>query len=100
MMARPDSGGIFVPCCDIRIVDENGADAPTGGPGELWVRGPNVVTGYWKLPDATRDSFADGWYRTGDVARVDTEGFVTVLDRIKDMQIGRASCRERVCQDV
>src|SRR3546814_18709108 len=42
---------------------------------------------YWKLPDATRDSFADGWYRTGDVARVDTEGFVTVLDRIKDMLI-------------
>lgn len=87
MMARPGSVGTAVPCCDIRIVDRAGRDVPAGEPGELWVRGPNVVSGYWNMPEATRESFGDGWYRTGDVARIDEEGFITILDRIKDMLI-------------
>lgn len=87
MMARPGSVGTVVPCCDIRIVDEAGQDAPAGQPGELWVSGPNVVTGYWNRPDATRDTFGDGWYRTGDIAEVDADGFLFIRDRIKDMLI-------------
>jgi long-chain acyl-CoA synthetase len=84
MMARPDSVGTPVPCCDVRVVDASGAEASAG---ELWVRGPNVVAGYWNMPEASADTFADGWYRTGDVVRVDEDGFIVVLDRIKDMLI-------------
>ena len=87
MMARPGSVGTAVPCCDIRIMDGDGRDLPAGEAGELWVSGPNVVSGYWNLPEATAESFADGWYRTGDIARVDDDGFITILDRIKDMLI-------------
>nr|WP_299850082.1 class I adenylate-forming enzyme family protein [Sphingomonas bacterium] len=87
MMAHPGSVGTVVPCCDLRIVDADGDDAPIGAPGELWVRGPNIVTGYWNMPEATAESFADGWYRTGDIARIDEEGFITILDRLKDMLI-------------
>jgi long-chain acyl-CoA synthetase len=76
MLARPGSVGTAVPCCDVRIVD-----------GELWVRGPNIVIGYWNLPEPTAECFADGWYRTGDIARIDDEGFITILDRLKDMLI-------------
>ncbi|UZK67282.1 class I adenylate-forming enzyme family protein [Sphingomonas sp. M1-B02] len=87
MMARPGSVGTAVPCCDVRIVDGVGNEAPAGESGELWVRGPNIVTGYWKMSDATAESFGQGWYRTGDVARIDAEGFITILDRVKDMLI-------------
>ena len=84
MVARPGSVGTAVPCCEVRIVDAEGRDAEVG---ELWVRGPNVVAGYWNMPEATAECFGDGWYRTGDVARIDGEGFITVLDRLKDMLI-------------
>ena len=87
LIARPGSVGTAVPCCDIRVVDGDGKDVAEGEPGELWVQGPNVVTGYWNLPEATEESFADGWYRTGDIVRVDADGFITVLDRVKDMLI-------------
>jgi len=87
MMARPGSVGTAVPCCDIRIVDAAGEDVAEGSAGELWVCGPNIVAGYWNMPDATHDCFGDGWYRTGDVARIDGEGFITILDRVKDMLI-------------
>ncbi|HSI19720.1 MAG TPA: class I adenylate-forming enzyme family protein [Sphingomonas sp.] len=87
MMAHPGSVGTAVPCCDIRIVDAAGEDAAIGAPGELWVYGPNIVTGYWNMPEASAESFADGWYRTGDIARIDAEGFITILDRVKDMLI-------------
>jgi long-chain acyl-CoA synthetase len=87
MMLRPGSVGTAVPCCDVRIVDTAGNDLPIGETGELWVSGPNVVTGYWNLPDATEEAFGGGWYRTGDVARIDEDGFIFVLDRLKDMLI-------------
>jgi len=87
MMTRPDSVGTAVPNCDIRIVDEADHDAPLGEPGELWVRGANVVSGYWNQPDASDANFADGWYLTGDIASIDEEGFITILDRVKDMLI-------------
>ncbi|MXO63862.1 class I adenylate-forming enzyme family protein [Qipengyuania oceanensis] len=85
---RPDSCGPPVPVADIRIMSEDGSrELPTGEIGELWARGPMVVKGYWNNPDATAETFIDGWVRTGDLARVDEEGFCYIADRAKDMII-------------
>jgi fatty-acyl-CoA synthase len=70
---------------DLRIVDGDGRDVTPGETGELWVRGPNVMAGYWHQPVATRQALTpDGWLRTGDAARRDGEGFVWIVDRIAD----------------
>ena len=58
-----------------------------GGIGEIWIRGPNVVKGYWNKPEATEKTFAGGWLHSGDIGRMDEEGFVYILDRAKDMLI-------------
>jgi len=86
-LARPDSVGIAVPCVDLKVVDAEGAALPPGDVGELWIRGPNVVQGYFGKPEATAAAFTDGWYHTGDIVRMDAEGFVYILDRAKDMLI-------------
>ncbi len=70
-----------------RIVDENDRDVAAGEVGELVVRGPNVFAGYWGLPEATAEAFRGGWFHTGDMGRMDTEGFITLVDRKKDMII-------------
>jgi acyl-CoA synthetase (AMP-forming)/AMP-acid ligase II len=75
-----DSVGFAAPVCDVRI-DASGAD----GIGELMVRGPNVVPGYWNKPEATAETFVDGWLHTGDLARIDAGGLVYIVDRAKDM---------------
>jgi acyl-CoA synthetase (AMP-forming)/AMP-acid ligase II len=75
-----DSVGFPVPVCDLRI-EALGADDV----GELLVRGPNVVAGYWNKPDATAATFTGGWLHTGDLARIDADGLVYVVDRAKDM---------------
>jgi len=85
--AKPDSVGAPVAVCELRVVDEEGGDAPPGGIGELWIKGPNVVKGYWNNPEATAESFTDGWLHSGDLARIDDEGFVYIADRVKDMLI-------------
>jgi long-chain acyl-CoA synthetase len=84
---RPDSVGVPVPVCDVRVVDDDGTDVPRGQVGELWIKGPNVVKGYWNKPQETADSFSDGWLHSGDVARIDDEGFVYIVDRAKDLVI-------------
>ena len=71
----------------MRIVDELGQELPNGSIGELWVRGPNIVDGYWNKPEATAAAFTDGWFHTGDLGRRDDEGFVYVVDRLKDVVI-------------
>ncbi len=86
-LARPESVGRPVPTADIRIVDESGADLPVGRVGELWVRGPNVIPGYWNNPEATEAAFGGGWFRTGDLGYVDDEGLYYVVDRMKDVII-------------
>ena len=86
-LRHPDSVGVAVPADDLRVVGEDGQDVAEGQPGELWIRGPNVVVGYWNNPDATAAAFTDGWYHTGDIVRRDAEGFVYLLDRAKDMLI-------------
>jgi fatty-acyl-CoA synthase len=72
---------------ECRVVADDGSDVHDGRPGELLVRGPNVFSGYWQLPDATSSALADGWFHTGDVAVRDSEGFYTIVDRKKDMII-------------
>ncbi len=72
---------------EMRIARPDGTDAGTGEPGELWVRGPNLFTGYWNRDDATQRAFEGDWYRTGDVGRIDEQGFLFIEDRIKDMLI-------------
>lgn len=86
--ARPESCGAPVPVADIKIMSPDGrTELPTGEVGELWARGPMVVKGYWNRPDATAATFVDGWVRTGDLARLDAEGFCTIVDRLKDVII-------------
>jgi long-chain acyl-CoA synthetase len=84
---HPDSIGRPVPVCELRIVEPGGGDLPTGQIGELLVRGPNVVRGYWNNPVATEAAFTDGWFHSGDLGRVDEDGLVYVLDRLKDVVI-------------
>jgi long-chain acyl-CoA synthetase len=84
---RPDSVGVPVAVVDVKVVDDEGTDLGRNATGELWIKGPNVVVGYWNKPEATEASFTDGWLHTGDVARIDDEGFVFIVDRAKDMII-------------
>ncbi len=84
---RPDSVGVPVPVCEVKIVSETGSALPVGQVGEIWIRGSNVVKGYWNKPEATAESFPGGWLRSGDLGRVDEEGFLYILDRAKDMLI-------------
>ncbi|MGH9301146.1 MAG: class I adenylate-forming enzyme family protein [Acidimicrobiales bacterium] len=86
-VAKPDSVGPPVPICDLQIVDEHHNPLPVGEVGELWIRGPNVVRGYWHKPEATAETFSHGWLHTGDVARLDELGFCYIVDRAKDMII-------------
>ena len=85
---RPDSCGPPVPVSDLRITGEDGiTECAIGEVGELWARGPQIVKGYWNKPEATAETFVDGWVRTGDLARIDEEGFCYIVDRAKDMII-------------
>jgi acyl-CoA synthetase (AMP-forming)/AMP-acid ligase II len=72
---------------DVRIVDGEGNDVGPGGTGEILTRGPNVFPGYWNREEANAAAFVDGWFKTGDIASIDDEGFVTLRDRAKDMYI-------------
>jgi long-chain acyl-CoA synthetase len=92
---KPDSVGPAVPVCDVAVVPdgydgaEPTADLPAGPDviGELWIKGPNIVRGYWNKPEATAASFTAGWLHSGDIARIDEEKFVHIVDRAKDMVI-------------
>ena len=71
----------------MKIMLEDGTEAPTGELGELWMRGPAITPGYWNRPEANEASFVDGWFRSGDIARVDDQGYYYIEDRLKDMYI-------------
>jgi acyl-CoA synthetase (AMP-forming)/AMP-acid ligase II len=79
--SRPESVGFAAPVVDLDLFEPD----PATGAGELLVRGPNVVKGYWNKPEATAEAFVDGWLHTGDMARLDEDGFVQIVDRKKDM---------------
>ena len=86
-LAHPDSIGRPVPTAEVRIVDDAGNDLHTSEIGELWIRGPNVIPGYWKNPEATEAAFGGGWFRSGDLGYHDSEGLYYVVDRKKDVII-------------
>ncbi|MBS3911563.1 MAG: AMP-binding protein [Hydrogenophaga sp.] len=82
---KPDSIGIPAPGTEVRLVDDQGVPVALGEPGELIVRGPQVMAGYWQRPDETAKAIRDGWLYTGDVAVMDKDGYFRIVDRKKDM---------------
>ncbi|MDQ1179124.1 fatty acyl-CoA synthetase [Rhodococcus sp. SORGH_AS_0301] len=83
--ARPASCGRAVFFVETRVVNADGEDVADGEPGEILYRSPQLCDGYWENPDATAEAFRDGWFHSGDLVTRDAEGFVTVVDRIKDV---------------
>ena len=88
----PDSGrlgsaGRVLPAFSMRVVDDAGRDLPTGKVGEIVVSGPGVMTSYWRAPDLTASTLREGWLHTGDLGTFDTDGFISVVGRLKDMII-------------
>jgi len=82
---RPESVGPAMPTFEAKCVDDDGKEVPQGQPGELWVRGASVIKGYLNRAEATAESITDGWLHTGDVAKIDEDGFIYIVDRKKDM---------------
>ncbi|HET7524441.1 MAG TPA: AMP-binding protein [Burkholderiaceae bacterium] len=82
---RPDSVGFALPGAEIVVMDDSGREVPRGSAGELWIRGPMVVPGYWNNPEATHKGFVAGYWLSGDIGSIDERGFVRVFDRAKDM---------------
>lgn len=82
---KPDSAGPAMPSFEAKCVDDDGNTVPPGQVGELWVKGSPVIKGYINRPDATAASITDGWLHTGDIARIDQDGFIFIVDRKKDM---------------
>lgn len=85
--AKPDSVGRPVPVAVAQVVDDDGKVLDDNEIGEIWIRGPNVIPGYWKNPEATEAAFGGGWFRTGDLGYRDSEGMYYVVDRKKDVII-------------
>lgn len=79
------SVGRAIPLIDIKVMDLEGKELPLGEPGELLIRGCQTLKEYWNNPEATKKTISDGWLHTGDIAKIDDEGYVYILDRIKDM---------------
>jgi long-chain acyl-CoA synthetase len=84
---KPESVGRPTPINDLMIVDDEGNEVPNGEQGEVLIKGPNVVKGYWNKPEATAQTITDGWLHSGDVGVIDDEGFLFIVDRAKDMLI-------------
>jgi long-chain acyl-CoA synthetase len=84
---HPSSSGHCSQVLELRVTDESGRVLPPGERGELWVRGTSVFTGYWNNPEANRQSFDGDWFRTGDGAIIDAEGYLYIVDRLKDLII-------------
>jgi fatty-acyl-CoA synthase len=87
LVAKAGSCGQPLIAVQTRIVDDDGRDVPRGGTGELWLKGPSITPGYWRQPELTAKAFQDGWFKTGDAAVQDEDGFFYIVDRKKDMYI-------------
>ncbi len=86
-MHKPNSSGVVAPIVEIKTCDESGNELAPGETGEIWIRGICVTEGYWNKPEATTESFIDGWFVTGDIGYYDEDGFVFIVDRAKDIII-------------
>jgi long-chain acyl-CoA synthetase len=85
--AKDESIGLPLPGLEVRLVDEEGEEVADGDPGEIVIRGPNVFHGYWRRHEESAAAFRDGWFRTGDVAYRDDDGYLFIVDRSKDLII-------------
>lgn len=85
--ARPGSAGHRMMHTHIKIADKSGGRLPTGTSGEILIKGPAVTPGYWNAPEETEKAFIDGWFKTGDIGRVEADGTIYIVDRLKDMYI-------------
>ena len=86
-LSKDGTIGIPVPSTEVKCVDENGKEVPIGESGEIVARGPQIMVGYWEKPEETAHAIKDGWLHTGDIARMDADGYFTIVDRLKDMII-------------
>ena len=84
-VARPTSAGVCSPIIQIRLVNPQGEDVATGDAGEVWLRGVSVMQSYWGKPEETASALQDGWFRSGDIGQLDEHGYLTIVDRIKDV---------------
>ncbi len=85
ILDKPESAGKHYFEVDIKIADVDGNTLPPGETGEILVRAPNMMVGYWNLPEATRNTMVDGWIHSGDLGYMDKDGYLYVIDRLKDM---------------
>jgi O-succinylbenzoic acid--CoA ligase len=83
--AHNDTVGIPLACVEIRVMDDKGCEVAPNVLGEIWIKGPHVVSGYWDNPEATQANFTGGFWHSGDIGSMDAEGYVKVVDRKKDM---------------
>ncbi len=83
--SRPDSVGLPLHCVELCAMDDEGREVPPGESGEIWMRGPHIVPGYWDNADANANNFVGGFWKSGDIGAIDSQGFVRVFDRMKDM---------------
>jgi len=86
-LANPKASGIILPMTDVKIVDDGGNSVATGEIGEIWTKGATLMSGYYGRPKDTEKSVADGWYKTGDIGKVDDQGYIYIVDRKTDMVI-------------
>ena len=84
---KPGSIGTPIEGVEMKVVDDEGDEVPQGEAGEIVIRGHNVMKGYWKRPDATAEAIRDGWFHTGDIGRVDEDGYFFIVDRKKELII-------------
>jgi long-chain acyl-CoA synthetase len=84
-MQRPTSSGLISPIMQLRLMELDGSEAASGQPGEVWLRGVSLMQGYWRQPEATRTALHDGWFRSGDIGVLDAAGYLSIVDRIKDV---------------
>lgn len=82
---RPRASGVLSPIIEVRIAGDDGRTLPAGEAGEVWLKGVTMMQGYWGQPEATRSAMQDGWFRTGDIGVLDADGFLSIVDRIKDV---------------
>jgi len=85
--SKPGTVGLPMPYCDVAVVDDNDHPVATGELGEVVIRGHNIMKGYYKRPEATADALRNGWFHSGDIGRLDSDGYLTIVDRKKDMII-------------
>jgi len=83
--SHSDCVGLALHCTEIAVMNGNGVEVPPGEQGEIWMRGPNVIPGYWENPTANAENFIGGYWKSGDIGSQDEDGFIRIFDRIKDM---------------